>query len=131
MLNKMNESSARSVEFDDSRNFPIFPRYCWLDSPLNKKQISVKKENPKNSITSKLTRRGGVRNKYAQVKPKSLSHLKIFFTNGAGVKNGKVASLNAEVRNTQASIVTIQETHCRQKGKIPHTGDKASLDRCG
>jgi hypothetical protein len=89
-----------------------------LDSPLNKTQISGKKENPKNSITSKRTRRGGVRNKYAQVKPKSLSHLKIFSTNGAGVKNGKVASLNAEVRNTQANIVTIQETHCRQKGKI-------------
>ena len=42
----------------------------------------------------------------------------MFSTNGAGVKNGKVRSLNAEVRSTGANIVTIQETHSRQKGKI-------------
>ena len=49
---------------------------------------------------------------------KVVSHLKIFATNGAGVKNGKVDSLNAEVRSTQSNIVMVQETHCSQKGKI-------------
>ena len=50
--------------------------------------------------------------------PTPNSNIKIFSTNGAGVKNGKVDSLNAEVSNVQANIVTIQETHCSQKGKI-------------
>ena len=50
--------------------------------------------------------------------PKPNSNIKILSTNGAGVKNGKVDSLNAEVSDVQANIVTIQETHCSQKGKI-------------
>ena len=52
------------------------------------------------------------------MKPKPLGHIKLFSTNGAGIKNGKVASLIAEVHNTQANIITVQETHSRQKGKI-------------
>ena len=50
---------------------------------------------------------------------KVVCNLKIFATNGAGVKNGKIQSLNAEIRSTMANIVMIQETHCTQKGKIP------------
>ena len=50
--------------------------------------------------------------------PKHTSNIKIFSTNGAGVKNGKVDSLNAQVKSVQANIITIQETHCSQKGKI-------------
>ena len=46
------------------------------------------------------------------------SNIKIFSTNGAGVKNGKVDSLNARGSNVQTNLVTIQETHCSQKGKI-------------
>ena len=42
----------------------------------------------------------------------------MFSTNGAGLKNRKVDSLTAEVRSTGANIVTIQEMHCTQKGKI-------------
>ena len=34
------------------------------------------------------------------------------------MKNGKIDSLNAEVRSTSANIVTLQETHYKQKGKI-------------
>ena len=47
-----------------------------------------------------------------------MRNIKLFSTNGAGVKYGKVQSLNAEVKSTGANIVTIQETHCTQKGKI-------------
>ena len=43
---------------------------------------------------------------------------KIFSTNGAGVKNCKVNIHNAEGSNVKANIVTIQETHFSQKGKI-------------
>ena len=50
---------------------------------------------------------------------KVVCNLKLFATNGAGVKNGKIQSLNAEIRSTMANIVMIQETHCTQKGKIP------------
>ena len=42
----------------------------------------------------------------------------IYSTNGAGVVNGKTASLRSEVLATNANIVTIQETHCVRKGKI-------------
>ena len=48
----------------------------------------------------------------------TVSHIKVFSTNSAGVKYGKINSLNAEVRNTNANIVTIQETHFSQKGKL-------------
>ena len=63
-------------------------------------------------------RRGGHRNKVINLVPKRNNTIRIFSTNGAGVKNGKVDSLNAEVNSVQANIVTIQETHCSQKGKI-------------
>ena len=52
------------------------------------------------------------------MKPNRVTHLKLFSTNGAGIKNGKVGSLNAEVQSTQSNIVTLQETHCTQKGRI-------------
>ena len=42
----------------------------------------------------------------------------MFSTNGAGVKNCKVDSLNAEIHSVQANIIIVQETHCRKKGKI-------------
>ena len=42
----------------------------------------------------------------------------IYSTNGAGVVNGKAASLRSEVLATNANIVTIQETHCLRKGRI-------------
>ena len=32
--------------------------------------------------------------------------------------NGKVESLNAEVKALNANIVTVQETHSKRKGKI-------------
>ena len=63
-------------------------------------------------------RRGGVHNKVKHMISKSVSSIKMFSTNGAGVKNGKVDSLNAEIHSVQANIITVQETHCRQKGTI-------------
>ena len=44
--------------------------------------------------------------------------LKMFSANCASLKNGKQASLNAEVASTNANIVTLQETHFKEKGKI-------------
>ena len=44
--------------------------------------------------------------------------LKMFSTNDAGVVNGKIDSLINEVKATGATIVTVQETHCRRKGRI-------------
>ena len=42
----------------------------------------------------------------------------MFSTNGAGIIGGKVESLKAEVKHTKCNIVTLQETHCKTKGKI-------------
>ena len=44
--------------------------------------------------------------------------LKIFSTNGAGILGGKLSSLKAQVKATNANLVTVQETHARRKGKI-------------
>ena len=74
--------------------------------------------SPQKSSISKRIRRGGKKNKVHHMNNKVNSHIKVFATNGAGVKNGKINSLNAEVRSTRANIVMIQETHCTQKGKI-------------
>ena len=85
-------------------------------------KIKIKKQKIKSSMFTKemndnnrkclkqgKTRRGGrhVMQK-TNMKPNPVSHLKLFSTNCASVKNGKGKSLNAEVRNTQANIVTVQ-----------------------
>ena len=77
------------------------------------------RDNVRQCIKQVKTRRGGKRRMGDKnVKTQRISNLKIFSTNGAGVKFGKMNSLNAEVRNTQANIVTLQETHFTQKGKL-------------
>jgi hypothetical protein len=99
-----------------------------LKSPIqktNKSQTNSKKPNQKNR---KRTRRGGIHNKIKNVIPKCVRNIKLFSTNGAGVKNGKVQSLNAEVKSTGANIVTIQETHCTQKGKIKMDKDFVTFE---
>ena len=78
----------------------------------------IKEKTHTNGKNSKRILRGGVNIKTRHVKPKCVKPLKKISTNGAGVKNGKAMSLRSEVRNTQANIVTIQETHSTQKGKI-------------
>ena len=52
------------------------------------------------------------------VNSKNVNSVKLFATNGAGVKNSKVESLNAQVRRTKANIIMVQETHSTEKGKI-------------
>ena len=42
----------------------------------------------------------------------------MFSTNAAGLVNGKVQSLNSQVKATASNIVTIQETHSSRKGRI-------------
>ena len=44
--------------------------------------------------------------------------LKIFSTNGADIVNGKLESLKSEVKAVGATMVMVQETHCRRKGRI-------------
>ena len=51
-------------------------------------------------------------------KPSAIPNIKMFSTNGAGIIGGKVKSLVAEVKHTKCNIVTVQETHCRTKGKL-------------
>ena len=48
--------------------------------------------------------------------------LKLFSTNGAGLINGRIESLKSEVKNTAATVVTVQETHCRRKGRLQMDG---------
>ena len=57
------------------------------------------------------------------MKSKCASSIKLFSANCAGLKNGKQRSLNAEVYNSNSNIVTLQETHFKQKGKI-------HMDKC-
>ena len=45
-------------------------------------------------------------------------NIKMFSTNGAGIVEGKIDSLNAQIRMTDANIVTLQETHSKRKGQI-------------
>ena len=65
------------------------------------------------------TRRGGINHVYSKkVKNNNLSCLKIFSANCASLKYGKIKSLNAGIRHTDANIVTLQETHYKTKGKV-------------
>ena len=50
--------------------------------------------------------------------PQCAASVKLFSTNGAGIVRGKQQSLKNEVMATQANVVTVQETHATQKGKI-------------
>ena len=49
---------------------------------------------------------------------KSNKALKIFSTNKAGIVNGKLESQKSEVNAVGATVVTVQETHCRKKERI-------------
>ena len=44
--------------------------------------------------------------------------VKLLSTNCAGLVNGKIDSLKNEVIKTEATVVTVQETHCLRKGRI-------------
>ena len=59
--------------------------------------------------------RHGSNAKTCKVKSKPL---KLFSTNGAGVVYGKIDCLVSEVKATGSTAVTVQETHCRRKGRI-------------
>ena len=81
----------------------------------NKTQKNHEKENKKHT---QRIRRGGAQKCVNNLSKKSINSIKIISTNGAGIKNSKVDSLNAEVQSVQANIVTVQETHSTQKGRI-------------
>ena len=100
-----------------------FSGLSGAEKPCNKKQhkpkeeLNVKSPTKNNKPKLKVVRRGGDC-KFKYVKGESAVRLKIFSANCASLKNGKINSLNAEVRSTKANIVTLQEVHYRQKGKI-------------
>ena len=62
----------------------------------------------------KRVKRGGQKYKKNQKSSKSLT---IFSTNAAGLR-GKVQSLKNELKNSQAAVFTIQESHFGKKGKL-------------
>ena len=103
----------------------------WVEKEhTNEKTLSkgaqkyiISQESPSKSVQNpnkpkRKIRRGGVKKSGSHVSKKSVTSIKVFSTNGAGIKNGKVASLNAEIESLQANLVTVQETHCTQKGRI-------------
>ena len=115
------DSLSRGFSPNPEEEQQCVKKHLSTEKALGKSAPSAKTNdiiNNVNSTHSKKIHRGGVRHKLKHVKPKAVGHIKIFSTNGAGIKNSKVTSLNAEVRSTQANIITVQETHCRQKGKI-------------
>ena len=57
-------------------------------------------------------------NKKQHVKRQNTASLKLFSANGAGIIGGKKKSLVSLVKSTGSNLVTLQETHCRRKGKI-------------
>ena len=67
---------------------------------------------------AEIEERGKVVRGRRKVSAQDHPQIKMFSTNGAGIIGGKVKSLLAEVKHTQCNIVTVQETHCRTKGKI-------------
>ena len=100
---------GKSIEKDESKP----EEELELSSKAQKSMKHVKHKSKHN----KIVRRGGdCKRKY--MKSKCASIVKIFSASCAGLKNGKLSSLNAEVRATNANIITLQETHYKQKGKI-------------
>ena len=70
-------------------------------------------EDNKNETQKKRKRKKNLKMKSTQS-----NILKVFSANAAGIIGGKFHSLKNEVSVTNANIVTVQETHCRRKGKI-------------
>ena len=103
------------------------PKEKLEGSDDNIDKINHQSYNKKKNINSqkkhvKLVRRGGdCRHKH--MKSKCASSVKIFSAYCAGLKNGKLRSLNAEVFNLKANIVTLQETRFEPKGKV-------HMDKC-
>ena len=83
----------------------------------NPKKV-INREN--NKKKSRRIQKGGIRNKQAHAHPQFASQIKLFSANWAGILNGKVDRLNAEVRSTKSNMV--QGTHCYEKGRIKWTG---------
>ena len=103
------------------------PKEKLEGSDDNIDKINHQSYNKKKNINSqkkhvKLVRRGGD-SRRKHMKSKCASSVKLFSANCAGLKNGKLRSLNAEVYNSNSNIVTLQETHFKQKGKI-------HMDKC-
>ena len=65
---------------------------------------------------TKKVRRG--KRRKVHVAPQFADNVKLFSTNGAGITKGKQQSLVNEVMNTKSNIITAQETHSTQKGRI-------------
>ena len=87
------------------------------DTDKSDKDAEVTKADNAYKPHNKQVRRGGRRNKLKAQRSCAAS-LKLFSANAASVINGRLDSLRSEVICTKANIVTLQETHCRRKGRI-------------
>ena len=77
-----------------------------------------KDKHKSNATTEKETNKLKQQSKQLKVSRTNIKTLKLFSTNGAGIVNGKIDSLKHEVKTVGATVVTLQETHCKRKGKI-------------
>ena len=88
-------------------------------SPIQQKPTQIIKINGENNVDKPTYIKYKNENRFRSGKPSSVvKHIKMFSTNAAGLVNGKVQSLNSEVKATSSNIVTIQETHSIRKGRI-------------
>ena len=75
------------------------------------------------TVTNKVCKTRAKRTRGGRKNPKHMTTehegiLNIFSTNAAGLVNGKIDSLKSEVKNMKSNIITVQETHFRNKGKL-------------
>ena len=87
------------------------------DDTTQKSQKNTTNIKPHKNKSDKRVRRAGDCKKKYMIN-KCATTLKLFSANCASLKNGKLVSLNAEIKSTEANIVTLQETHYKEKGKI-------------
>ena len=107
-------TNAKQDSFCTYINNTIIDSNKVYDNPVNNADETM--ENISCIIRGNRTRRRGRMTKH--MKSNHASHLKMFSTNAAGLVKGKLDSLKSEVASTKANIVTIQESHCRRKGKV-------------
>ena len=90
-------------------------------SPVSRQEKSNDKEDPKSK--EKLISNRKLRNCKKKTNPRQVSestpekYVQIFSANGAGCFN-KIQSIVDNITHLNAGIVTLQETHFRQKGKL-------------
>ena len=81
-------------------------------------KVINEKQTHQINVSEKCVHKIKQHTKQSKVTSSNIKTLKMFSTNGAGIVNGKIDSLKHEVKAVGAAVVTVQETHCRRKGRI-------------